>query len=380
MLVATAAWAAPPALPTSVRIGTSGDYAPFSVLPEDAARAPGAIEPAGFDAEVARRFAREAGLQIEWVVFRWPELAADLAAERFDVAMSGVTWLPERATAGYLTRASAATGACWLGAETPKRIAVNRGGALERFARRRFGGAEIVAIERNRSLPELLARGDVDAIVTDRFEIASFRRGDWPEHCEPPTERKVYWVAPARAGDLGPRLDTWLARNEPALDALRAQWLGGSAPRSDADHLLDLLARRLALMPAVARAKALRGLPLVDEKREAEVIAAARTRARAAGLDAASVEPLFRLAIELGTRVQRRATDAIAAAPALDLAGALRPAITELGDRIVASLAATAPIAPTALDAADWAPLTPWLEPAERSALRDALLAVRRRE
>jgi cyclohexadienyl dehydratase len=370
---------APPELPTSVRIGTSGDYAPFSVLPDDGLHAGAAVEPAGFDAEVARRFAREAGLRIEWVRFRWPELAADLAAERFDVAMSGVTWTPERAATGYLTRAVAATGACWLGAATPVRVGVNAGGALERFARGRFAGAEIHAVERNRSLPELLDRGDVDAIVTDRFEIASFRRGDWAEHCEPATERKVYWVAPVRAGDLGPRLDAWLARNEAAVDALRARWLGGSAQRTDADHLLDLAARRLALMPAVARAKALKGLPLVDEKREAEVIAAVREKARAAKLEPASVEALFRLQIELGTRVQRRATEAIAAAPALDLAQSLRPAISSIGDRMVAALATAAPLAPASLDAADWAPLGPWLEPAERSALRDALVAVQRK-
>lgn len=376
--LAAGARAAEPTLPTSIRVGTSGDYAPFSVFPDALAPAARAPEPSGFDVEVARRFAREAGFDIEWVPFRWPALAADLAAERFDVAMSGVTWTPERATAGYLTRAVATTGACWLGAETPKRVGVNRGGALERRARQRFAGAAIVTVDRNRSLPELLARGDVDAIVTDRFEIASFRRAGWPEHCEPATERKVFWVAPARAGDLGPRLDAWLARNEAAVDALRVQWLGGSAPRTDADHLLDLVARRLALMPAVARAKGIAGLALVDPARERQVLDAVRARAKAAKLDPKPVEALFRLQIELGTRVQQRARDAVSAAPSLDLANALRPAISALGDRIVASLAAAAPFPAASLDAADWAPLDPWLEPAERAALRDAILGVRR--
>ena len=377
LLLAGAAPAAEPELPTSLRIGTSGDYAPFSVFPENALAPHGAAEPAGFDIEVARRFAREAGLRIEWVPFRWPELAPDLAAGRFDVAMSGVTWTPDRATSGYLTRAVAASAPCWLGDETPKRVGVNRGGALERFARQRFPDAAITAVDRNRSLPDLLARGEVDAIVTDRFEIRSFRRGAWPEHCEPASERKVYWVAPARAKDLGPRLDAWLARNEPAIDALRATWLGGSAPRSEADHLLDLAARRLALMPLVARAKAARGLALVDPAREQQVLEAVRARAKAAKLDADSVEALFRLQIELGTRVQQRATAAIAAAPLLDLGEALRPAISGVGDRIVASLAGSAPLSPASLDAADAAPLAPWLEPAEQRALRDAILAVR---
>jgi cyclohexadienyl dehydratase len=368
------------ALPTTLRVGTSGDYAPFST----AGPATGGIDPGvptGFDVALAERFAGEAGLRIEWVAFRWPALASDVAGDRFDVAMSGVTWTPERATLGFLTRAVAASGPCWLGEASPKRVAVNRGGALERFARRRFAGAELRAVDGNRGLPELLARGEVDAIVTDRFERVHFNRRGWPEHCEPATDRKVYWVAPARAGDLGPRLDAWLARNEAVVDAQRALWLGGSAPRGEADHLIDLLARRLALMPAVARAKAQRGLPLVDAEREQQVVDAARNRARAAGLDERSVEALFRLQIALATRVQDRTLhtpSALADAPALDLGGALRPALGALGDRIVASLAAAAPLAPASLDAADWTPLSPWLDAAERDRLRAALEAIRR--
>lgn len=364
-------------LPTSIRIGTSGDYAPFSIA-DDAV--PGAKPTlGGFDVEIAERFAGEAGLRIEWVFFRWPDLAADLAAGRFDVAMSGVTWTASRATQGYLTRALAATGPCWLGAEAPKRVAVNRGGALERFARRRFAGAEITAVEGNRTLPDLLARGAVDAIVTDRFEKRFFQERAWPEHCEPPSDRKVYWIAPARAHDLGPRLDTWLARNEATVDALRERWLGGSAPRTELDHVVDLAARRLALMPAVARAKRARGLGLVDPARESQVLASVRARAAKAKLDAASMEALFRLQIEFGTRVQARTNDAaLADAPDFDLATALRPAIGALGDRIVASFASAAPFDARALAAVDLTPLAPWLEPEEREALRAAIGAVRR--
>lgn len=359
-----------PTLPKVIRIGTSGDYAPFSVE-RDGVRA-------GFDVELAERFASEAGFRIEWVTFRWPALSADVAADRFDVAMSGITAIPERAGVGYLTRAVVTTGACVLGSAAPKRVAVNRGGALERWARRHFESAEIRAVDRNQSLPELLARGEVDAIVTDRFEKQHFKRGDWSESCEAPVDRKVFWVAPARAGDLGPRLDAWLARNEALVDAARVRWLGESARRTDTDHLLDLIARRLALAPAVARAKAARGMPIEDPAREAKVLAGVRARARAAGLDPATVESLFRLQIEFSRRVQQSDAKARDAAPDLDLEQALRPAIGGLGDRIVSALAEQAPISATALDAADWAPITVWLSEPERVALRDALLAVRR--
>jgi cyclohexadienyl dehydratase len=359
-----------PALPKVIRIGTSGDYAPFSVE-RDGVRA-------GFDVELAERFASEAGFRIEWVTFRWPALSADVAADRFDVAMSGVTAIPERAGVGYLTRAVATSGPCVLGSAAPKRVAVNRGGALERWARQHFDGAEIRTVDRNQSLPELLARGEVDAIVTDRFEKRHFKQTEWSERCEAPVDRKVFWVAPARVGDLGPRFDAWLARNEAQVDAARVRWLGASARRTDTDHLLDLIARRLALMPAVARAKAARGLPIEDPEREAKVVAGVRARARAAGLDAATVESLFRLQIELSRRVQQSDAKARDAAPDLDLDRALRPAIGGLGDRIVSALAEQAPISAASLDAADWAPIAVWLSEPERFALRDALLAVRR--
>jgi cyclohexadienyl dehydratase len=359
-----------PTLPKVLRVGTSGDYPPFSVE-RDGTRA-------GFDIELAERFAREAGFRIEWVTFRWPQLAADVAADRFDVAMGGVTATPDRAGVGYLTRAVLTSGPCVLGSAAPKRVAVNRGGALERWARQHFDGAEIRTVERNLSLPELLASGEVDAIVTDRFEKLHFERGDWPETCEAPTDRKVFWVAPARAGDLGPRLDAWLARNEAQVDAARVRWLGVSAHRTDSDHLLDLLARRLALMPAVARAKAQHGLAIEDPEREARVLASVRARARAAGLDAATVEDLFRLQIEISRRVQQTDAKARDAAPDLDLDQTLRPAIGALGDRIVSALAEQAPIPPASLDGADWAPLAVWLSEPERIALHDALLAVRK--
>src|SRR6266404_2350857 len=79
-----------------LRVGTSGDYPPFSLARD------GRLE--GLDVEIARRFAHDGGRRLELVPFRWPELTRDLAAGRFDLAMSGVTLRPERAVAGVFTR------------------------------------------------------------------------------------------------------------------------------------------------------------------------------------------------------------------------------------------------------------------------------------
>ena len=88
---------------SKLRVGASGDYAPFSVASGSQ------IE--GFDAEVARAYAADRGLELDLVRFAWPALLADLAAGRFDVAMSGVTVRPDRSAAGRYTAPVLETGA-----------------------------------------------------------------------------------------------------------------------------------------------------------------------------------------------------------------------------------------------------------------------------
>jgi chorismate mutase len=283
-----------------------------------------------------------------------------------------------------MTRATAAGGPCLVGdtglldGTRPRvgaRVGVNRGGVLERFARERLAGAQIVTVDRNLELGGLLESGAVDAVVTDSFERSHLGVGERPVACEPEVDRKVLWVSPARAADLGPRVDAWLAAHEKEIDELRARWLGGPAPRSELDHLLDLLARRLAYAPAIAAWKRARDLPVDDPEREARVLEAARADARAAGLDADRTAALFALQIELGKRVQRQAEGS--PAPELDLATQIRPELERLGRLVVASAASQAPIAPEALDAADWTPLRAWLDDEECARLRTALLDLR---
>jgi cyclohexadienyl dehydratase len=299
-----------------LRVGTSGDYPPFSV---------GA---SGFDVDVARLFAANLGMEIDWVRFAWPELTDRVRAGHFDVVMSGVTWRPERDPAGWMSRAVAVGGPCVVGAAAPSRIAVNRGGVLERFARDRFDERLLFVVDDNRSLPQRLMRGEVDAVVTDSFEKSAFPASA-PARCEPHRDRKVYWISPARAESLGPRLDQWLATNERRLEALRARHLGTPAPRDELDHLVDLVGRRLALMPAVVAAKRARGLPVEDPAQEERMLARV-------GQGSPALVPFFATQIALAKRVQERASEA---PPSLDLERELRPALERLDGRIVGSLA-----------------------------------------
>lgn len=344
--------------PGTLRVGTSGDYPPFSHGGE------------GFDVAVARRLAAALELDIVWVPFRWPTLSQQIADGDFDVAMGGITWRAERAALSPMSRSVAQGGPCLVGSTTPFRVAVNRGGILERWARSRFDEGQVTTTDDNLELPELLARGEVDAFVTDSFEVQHFSAGR-PTNCEPPVDRKVYWIAPGRQR-LAEAVDRWIESHEAELSELRARHFGDARPRGAEQHVVDLLSRRFAYMPHVARYKADRSLPLTDSAQEARILDGAAAAAAERGLDPDSVERLFALCIDLAKRVQSRTEPGPVA---LDLQTQIRPALVRLTPRILDALVALRAESSASLDIAALAPLSQWLSPDEVAAVGEALSA-----
>lgn len=355
----------PEALP-ALRVGSSGDYAPFSTL--DARGAP-----QGFDAEVARLLARDLGMHVEWVSFRWPELTQQLTKGSFDVAMSGVTWQPQRAVVGYMTRAVAYGGPCVLGDANARRVAVNRGGILEAWARRALADRELVTVDDNLSLPALLAERKVGAIVTDSFERRAFERPGTAARCEPPFTRKVYWVSSSGGRALGERIDAWLRSHTEEVQAQQQRWFGERQRLDAGTHLVDLIARRLAFMPLIADLKLRTNIPIEDRAREREVLEAVTVLAGRQGLPQPAVARFFALQIELSKAVQRRQREP----SSLDLSRELRPAVSELGERILDALVdARAADRLDDFTLADLELLSPWLTPEERQQMLRALLDI----
>src|SRR5262249_49857774 len=151
------------------------DYAPFSLARD------GTFE--GLDIDVARRFARDSGMRLELVRFRWPELISDLDAGRFDLAIGGVTMRPERGPPRTSTPPLAPAGTVVLAArpsldlEHPGvRLEVNAGGHLEQVARRLWPDATLVPTADNARLAALLRDGAADALVTDDVEVERLAR------------------------------------------------------------------------------------------------------------------------------------------------------------------------------------------------------------
>jgi cyclohexadienyl dehydratase len=377
-------------------VGTSGDYAPFSIDRD------GKLE--GYDVEIARRFARDTGRRLELVRFAWPQLVPDLQAGKFDVAMGGVTIRPERALVGRFTRPVAQTGAIVLTrgglarsaddiGRRGVRLAVNAGGHLERVARRLFPAASIMAVPDNRMLPRLLRDGGADAVLTDDVEAPSFEDEiPYIARVGPVThDRKAYLAAD---GVLADELDAWLRARaiDGTLDELSRHWLGPSrgaartAFDSDLDALLALVDLRLAFMPAVAAAKETTGRPVEDAAQEARVLETAREQGIARGLDPTAVDALVRAQLAAARAAQQEflATprDRRPAVEALDLVREARPTLATLMDGIVARAADVAR-APKALAGLDPGLLAAAFDPlvaprAERIGIARAIVALRR--
>lgn len=378
----------------TLRVGTSGDYAPFSV--EEG----GTLS--GFDLTVARAFARDAGFALRLERFAWPDLARDVAAARFDVAMSGVTMRPERSVVGRFSVPVARSGAVVLA--TPEaaaggldgldrsevRIAVNAGGHLERAARSRFPHASLRPLAENDAVRRALAERSVDAIVSDTLEAPGWERtlpgivrlGPFTR------DRKAYlWSVPAAGAE---RLDAWLLTREAdgTLARLRERWLGAPGPATATPFaaVLAALGERLSLMPLVAEAKRADVRAVRDPAREARVLEAAwadvARHALAAGVappPRARVEAFYRAQIDAAVEIQERALDGPPApAPRFDLARELRPALLRIGDRMAFALvrldAVPSSSAVRAALAEELAPLG--IDAARGDALADALLGL----
>jgi cyclohexadienyl dehydratase len=344
-----------------LRIGTSGDYAPFSFASETA---PGGFD--GFDVALARGFAQAEGRPLELVRFRWPELDDALREGRFDVAMSGVTVRADRSLVGRFSLPVAESGAVALVrdggrfpdlaalAQARAHIVVNAGGYLERVARERFPSAHVEALSDNAQVRSALLEGRADAAVSDTLESREWRRGaEQLRVLGPLTRDRKAPLVRADLPELAQHLDLWLFAREAdgTLSELRKAWFADPNPAATAAPLAALLAaadERLSLMPLVAEAKRRAGLPIRDEAQEARVLDAA---VRAVDEEAARTgrtprpEPLvrgvFQALIAAARHLESRGLGSPAGEPAPNppsLDGVLRPAISRITPKIAEAL------------------------------------------
>jgi cyclohexadienyl dehydratase len=160
-----------------LRIGVTGDYAPFSLERNG--------ELSGVDVEVGAELAKELGATPVFIRTSWSSLMEDYRSGRFDIAMGGISVTAERAREAFFSRAYSRGGKtpivrCGTQAQYDTiaeidrpsvRAIVNPGGTNEKFAREKLTHARLTMHPDNRTIFAEIAAGRADVMVTDDIEV-----------------------------------------------------------------------------------------------------------------------------------------------------------------------------------------------------------------
>lgn len=163
-------------------VGSTGDYKPMSYLNKET----GKYE--GFDAEMAESLAKHLGVKLQYVPTTWKTLQADTQADKFDVAMSGITVTDARKKVmtmsdGYLTfgktilvtKTKADNFKSLADVNKPEvRVMYNPGGTNEKFAKEMTPKAQLSMHEQNAEIPGLVGEGKADVMITETMEARRY--------------------------------------------------------------------------------------------------------------------------------------------------------------------------------------------------------------
>jgi cyclohexadienyl dehydratase len=167
-----------------IRVGTPGDYRPFAIKTDTGF--------SGHDIDVIETMAKEMGVKIEYVQTSWPNLVKDLQADKFDVAVGGITrnvnrmrlfdMLPGYAPFGKVALVRTADKAKFTTLESMNQPAVrvikNPGGTNETFVLANLKAAQVSTHDKNAEIPALIADGNGDVMITETYEALYYAKAD----------------------------------------------------------------------------------------------------------------------------------------------------------------------------------------------------------
>jgi cyclohexadienyl dehydratase len=226
-----------------LRIGTTGDYAPFSL------ESGGTLS--GADIELALDLASSLKLYPIFVRTSWPTLMADLESDRFDIALSGISFTPERAAVAQFSSPYHQGGKTILArcaqrnkfdtlAEVDRRrvrVIVNPGGTNEKYVRESLRKATIVVHPENRTTFDEIVAGRADVMITDDVEVDLQTRRH-PELCR------------TLAGTLTQGDKRILVANDERLHSVVNSWLSLASLAGLPERYLQLAIRQHSEGPA----------------------------------------------------------------------------------------------------------------------------------
>jgi chorismate mutase-like protein len=361
----TPAFAAPPMQPSRLdevmargvlRVGSTGDYKPFSYRPNPSA------DFVGLDIELAADLARSLGVKLEVVPTSWPTLMKDYEADRFDLAIGGISVTLERQKKAlfslpYLRDGKTPITRCenqsrfqtLAQIDRPEvRLVENPGGTNERFARAHAPHAQLSIYPDNVTIFDQVASGQADVMITDATETRLQQRLHpgvlCAVHPDTPFDFSEKAVLLPRDLVFKAYVDQWLHQAE-----------GSGALQHQIDHWLSypwglftleqLIEQRLVIARDVARAKWNSRAPIEDLPREAQIISQLTAQAAKEGVPAPLAERFFKAQIEASKTVQRHLFEQWTQqkqgpfADAPDVARDLRPKLDALTPRLLHALA-----------------------------------------
>ncbi len=162
-----------------LRVGTTGDYAPFSVESLHTG------ELRGIDIDLAKSLAESLQVHIIFVKTSWPDLMEDLTKLKYDIAMSGVSITEERSKKAYFSHPY------HVGGKVPISLCsraglfssldkidkegviliVNPGGTNEKFLDENIKYATKILHEDNKTIFSRIIDGHADLMITDKIEV-----------------------------------------------------------------------------------------------------------------------------------------------------------------------------------------------------------------
>jgi len=213
----------------TLRVGSTGDYVPFSVEQD------GRLF--GSDVELAAQLAERLGVTPIFVRTTWPTLLEDLRADRFDIGFSGISISAKREAVASFSVAYFWVGEVFLtrrrdafqypnlaSLDHPEiRVLVYPGGTGEHFARAHLHRAQIITFPDKGGAFEEIRAGRVNAMFTDEVDgkvrVHSYPDLSYTLADSPMRDPKA--ILMPRGCDLVPAVDAWVTESVAAGEPTR---------------------------------------------------------------------------------------------------------------------------------------------------------------
>lgn len=222
-----------------IRVGMTGDYKPFTYLN------PATNEYEGYDVDAAKEMGKDLGVEVRFVHTTWSTMMKDLQADKFDIAVGGVTRNTSRQKTAYVSDGYVSFGKAPLIRKEDKdkylaledinkpsvRIGVNPGGTNEVFVRQHLTNANVTVVPNNLDIPHLVADGTYDVMITDTVEAITYAKEDARLYAaltdKPFTNSEKGYMIPRGDFVYASYLEMWMDEMElqGKFDALDKKWL-----------------------------------------------------------------------------------------------------------------------------------------------------------